>query len=582
MPSRRQTGRVEGTVTGAASRETAVRAGPGNPSRAVPVQKEVASLMSVDLSRRRLLQALGATGILSATSWLDTACANLHAQESGLRLGPPRPFSYYRLREHARVLARRPCHPTPAPHPKRLDRITYDVYQKIRFRSRDALWRGGNHHWPVELFHLGKYARKPVEIHAVADGQARRIRYSPDLFDYGDTGMRAGAPPDLGFSGFRAMHTDGAKGDWLAFQGASYFRSAGPLNQYGLSARGIAIDTTAPGHREEFPRFTALYLEEPAEDADTLVVYALLDGVSLTGAYRIACHKHHAIVMDIHADLYQRRDIAQLGIAPLTSMYWYSETNERVGTDWHPEIHDSDGLAMWTGAGERIWVPLNDPPHVQTNSYTDHDPRGFGLLQRDRNFDHYLDDSAYYNRRPSVWVEPRGGWGHGAVVLTELPTDDETQDNIVAFWQPARKAASGDHWSLDYRLYWVATEPFPPAVAHVVDTRLGRPGVPGQHGKRDPHGRKFVIEFTGGPLEHMKQRFDIEPVVTVSRGQVHNRHVLKILGTDRWRAQFDLHVLGSDPVNLRCYLRLKHRTLSETWLYQYLPGNYGFTNPAAR
>ncbi|HYW02313.1 MAG TPA: glucan biosynthesis protein D [Gammaproteobacteria bacterium] len=529
--------------------------------------------MSVDLTRRRLLQAMGALGLLTITPGLDRALAATHA--TGLLLGPARPFSFGRLREHAFRLSKLPFQPVPVRHAGLLDRITYDVYQKIRFRSQDALWGGGGHRWPVELFHLGKYARRPVRIHAVANGGARRIRYSPDLFDYDHTGLRGQVPPDLGFSGFRVMNTGKQKGDWLAFQGASYFRSAGPLNQYGMSARGVAVDTTVPGHSEQFPRFTSFYLEEPA-DGHTFIVYALLDGTSLTGAYRIICHRHKAIVMDVHAELFQRTSVAQLGIAPLTSMYWYSETNERVGTDWHPEIHDSDGLAMWTGAGERIWVPLNDPPHVQTNSFTDHDPRGFGLLQRDRDFDHYLDDSAYYNRRPSVWVEPRGGWGHGAVVLMELPTDSETQDNIVAFWQPARKADAGTRWSLDYRLYWVAREPFPPAVAHVIATRLGRPGAPGQHKPRDPHGRKFVIEFAGGPLANMHQRFDIDAVVTASRGTVRNRHVLKILGTGRWRAQFDLHVTGTEPVNLRCYLRLGRRTLSETWLYQFFPGNYGF------
>ncbi|MEJ2687771.1 MAG: glucan biosynthesis protein [Gammaproteobacteria bacterium] len=534
--------------------------------------------MSMKLTRRRFLQAMEALGVVAATSWLDIG----HGQSapdngSGLQFGPPQPFDYERLKSRARALAQKPFNPAPVPHPALLDKITYDVYQQIRFRNRDALWRDDRHPFPIEFFHLGKYARRPVRIYALADGVARRIQYSPALFDYGHSGLRPDAPPDLGFSGFRVMNVGEEKGDWLAFQGASYFRSAGPLNQYGLSARGIAVDTAVPGQKEQFPDFTAFWLEEPAGGDDTLTVYALLDGLSLTGAYRIVCRKQaHAITTDVHAELFQRRGIARLGLAPLTSMYWYSETNERTGKDWHPEIHDSDGLAMWTGKGERIWRPLNNPPRVQTNSFVDHNPKGFGLLQRDRNFDHYLDDSAYYNRRPSAWVEPKGDWGSGAVMLVEIPTDSETNDNIVAFWHPSRHAASGTTWSLDYRLYWVAQEPFLPAVARVVATRLGQPGIPGQHAKRDPHGRKFVIEFTGGPLATMKQRFDIDAVVSTSRGSVSERHVLKILGTNRWRAQFDLHVLGTEPVNLRCYLRLGDRTLSETWLYQYIPGNYGF------
>lgn len=526
--------------------------------------------MSIDLTRRQFVLALQALGILAPTCWAAPVLA------AGLGFGPPHAFSFGRLRSRAARLARQPFKPTPVPDPALLDKITYAVYQQIQYRKRDALWRGSGHPFPIEFFHLGKYARRPVTIHALAHGQARRILYSPALFNYGNSGLRGQMPSDLGFSGFRAMNVGGEKGDWLAFQGASYFRSAGPLNQYGLSARGIALDTAVPGVQEEFPRFTEFWLEEPAGADQELTVYALLDGPSITGAYRIACRKHGAVVMDIHAELFQRRGIKQLGVAPLTSMYWYSETNERTGSDWRPEIHDSDGLALWTGSGERIWRPLNNPPSVQTNSFEDHDPRGFGLLQRDRNFFHYLDDSVYYNRRPSVWVEPRSSWGHGAVMLVEIPTDDEINDNIVAFWHPGREASPGARWDLDYRLYWVAQEPFLPSAARVVSTRLGRPGIPGQHEKRDPHGRKFVIQFTGGPLKDMKQRFDIEAVVSASRGRVHNRHVLKILGTDRWRADFDLHVLGEAPVDLRCYLRLGNKTLSETWLYQYFPGNYGF------
>ncbi|MEJ2347345.1 MAG: glucan biosynthesis protein D [Gammaproteobacteria bacterium] len=526
--------------------------------------------MSISRTRRRLLQSLAA---LAAAPLLriDPALA-----ASKLRLGGAQPFSWERLRRHARRLAARPFEPTPPRYPKLLDTITYDVYQKIRFRRRDALFAGSGDPFPVEFFHLGRYAQQPVAIHVVEHGRSRRVRYSPGLFQYDDTGLADKVPNDLGFAGFRVMNNGTEPGDWLAFQGASYFRSAGPLNQYGLSARGIAVDTAVPGRAEEFPRFTAFWLEESRTDPHGLTVYALLDGPSVTGAYRFRCRKQGAVVMDVRAELFQRAAIDRLGIAPLTSMYWYSETNARRGTDWRPEIHDSDGLALWTGAGERIWRPLNDPPHVQTNSFMDHDPKGFGLLQRDRNFDHYQDDGVFYNRRPSVWVEPRGKWGAGAVMLVELPTDDEIEDNIVAFWVPKKPAAKGTSWRFDYRLYWVAIEPFLPAVARVVATRLGRPGVPGQHAPRDPHGRKFVIDFTGGPLATMRQRYDVQAVVHTSRGRVGNAHVLKVVGTDRWRASFDLHVTGAEPVDLRCYLRLGQRTLSETWLYQFIPGDYGF------
>ncbi|MDN5850573.1 MAG: glucan biosynthesis protein [Nitrococcus sp.] len=525
--------------------------------------------MGINLTRRRLLYAIAG---LTTVSWLDIDRA---LATPGPPLAAPEPFSFERLRERARQLARRPFEPAPPRHPKLIEAIDYDTYQQIQFRRDSALWASTPGAMPVEFFHLGRYANKPVVIYVVEDGRARQVRYSPRLFDYGNTGLRTKLPDDLGFAGFHVLNPGERQGDWLAFMGASYFRSSGPLHQYGLSARGIAVDTVVPGQPEEFPRFTALWLQQPREGGNTLTVYALLEGESITGAYRFECRKDAAVVMDVHAQLFQREDIAQLGIAPLTSMYWYSETNHRRSTDWRPEIHDSDGLAMWTGKGERIWRPLNSPPYIQTNAFLDHNPKGFGLLQRDRNFDHYQDDGVFYNRRPSVWVEPMSAWGEGAVYLLEMPTNDEIQDNIVAFWVPARAASKGTSWNLDYRLYWVATEPYIPDVGRVVATRIGRSGIPGQHETRPPNARKFVIDFTGGPLAQLRQRYDVQVIAETSRGAIDNAYALKVVGTDLWRAFFDLRVDGKEAVDLRCYLRLGERTLTETWIYQYFPGNYG-------
>jgi len=275
--------------------------------------------------------------------------------------------------------------------------------------------------------------------------------------------------------------------------------------------------------------------------------------------------------MNVHCDLFCRAGIARLGVAPLTSMYWYGENERRKATDWRPEIHDSDGLALWTGKGERIWRPLINPPRVQTNAFMDTGPKGFGLMQRDRDFANYQDDGAFYNKRPSLWVEPKGDWGAGAVELVEIPTQDEIQDNIVAYWRPARELRKGDSLAFDYRLYWQNSEPaYPDTIAKVVATRLGRGGIPGQNPwPRDK--QKFVVDFSGGQISSMPVRFDIAPVAAASRGKVDNAHVLKVVGTDLWRASFDLQIEGSQPVDLRMFLRLGDKTLSETWLYQYFP-----------
>jgi glucans biosynthesis protein len=257
-------------------------------------------------------------------------------------------------------------------------------------------------------------------------------------------------------------------------------------------------------------------------------------------------------------------------------MFWYGENNRPRAADWRPEIHDSDGLALWTGAGERLWRVIENPPLVKTSSFVDFNPRGFGLSQRDRAFDNYQDDGAFYDRRPSVWVEPLGEWGEGAVQLVEIPTDDEIHDNIVAYWTPKEPVRAGASWTFDYRLYWGNDEPLLPPVARVRNTWKGRPGIAGLAASQVaalPPGIKFVIDFAGGPLAGLEQRFDLEAVVSASRGRVDNAHVLKVVGTDRWRAAFDLYVddaTADNPVELRCYVRLGDKVLTETWLYQYI------------
>jgi glucans biosynthesis protein len=262
-----------------------------------------------------------------------------------------------------------------------------------------------------------------------------------------------------------------------------------------------------------------------------------------------------------------------MGIAALTSMFWFAENNRHLARDWRPEIHDSDGLAMWTGSGERLWRPLNNPPTVMTNTFLDNQPKGFGLLQRDRSFANYEDDGVFYDRRASVWIEPMNDWGEGAVQLIEIPTDDEIHDNIVSYWLPKEPVTAGSSWQFDYKLYWVAKEPFlSEAVAHVIATRLGNAGVAGQ--PRPQGGRKFVIDFEGGPLGDVGKWDEVKPVISTSRGRIDNGYALQIVGTTNWRAFFDLYVEGEEPVDLRLYLKLDDRTLTETWLYQYHPFTY--------
>jgi len=253
-------------------------------------------------------------------------------------------------------------------------------------------------------------------------------------------------------------------------------------------------------------------------------------------------------------------------------MFWYSELNRAGAPDWRPEIHDSDGLAMWrTGGGERLWRPLNNPPVVMTNSFVDRTPKGFGLLQRDRSFTDYEDDAVFYERRPSVWVEPLSDWGEGAVQLVEIPTDAEIHDNIVAFWVPKEPAKAGGDFTFGYRLHWTGEEPFVPSIARVVATRRGRGDKPAVVDKQGLV--KYVIDFQGGDLAKYETGDAIEPVITLSRGKALNPYAVRVNTTDMWRIVFDLKADGSDPVDMRAYLRkTSGEALTETWLCQHHPG----------
>ena len=511
-------------------------------------------------ARRTFLAGIGALPVTAAL-WPPSAAAEF------LALGKPSSFSFDWLRHRAKSLAARPYAPPSIRFTDELERIDYDAYQQIRFRSDHALWAKDGGPYPIEFFHLGRFFKAPVRLHVCERGEAREILYSPGMFSFGTARFAANLPADLGFAGFRVMD-DGGKPDWLAFLGAAYFRSSGELNQYGLSTRGVVIDPGMPTP-EEFPRFTDFWFEPSANDAKAIVIYALMDGPSIAGAYRLECTKSVGTVIDVDAALYPRADIKRMGVAPLTSMFWFDEANRRQARDWRPEIHDSDGLAIWTGTGERIWRPLNNPPQVQVSAFADGSPKGFGLLQRDRSFDNYQDDGVFYDRRPSVWVEPTGDWGDGAVQLMEIPTDDEIHDNIVAYWVPKAPVTAGSEWPFKYRLHWLADEPYPGDLARVVATRLGRGGIPGQPRPKDKN--KIVIDFAGGPLEDLKQDDPVKLIVGAARGKIDNDYSLQVVGTKHWRGFFDIAMDGREPVDIRAFLRLGGKALTETWLYQYIP-----------
>jgi len=513
---------------------------------------------------------LSASGAVAACLLCSTAPSSL-AQRRQAAADRVLPFDFDVLKASAARLGATPYQPHGRALPADVAALSWDQYQAIRFNDSQRLWADEPLAFRAGLFHLGLYFKRPVRIFEVADRRAREFPYSSALFDYGSSGLRGmRQPKDLGFAGFRLhWRQDNFRSDVAAFLGASYFRAVGRQGQYGLSARGLAVDTALPGN-EEFPDFTDFYLERPAPGSDTLTVYALLDSPSVAGAYRFLITPGEPLVMDVEAALYPRRAIERVGIAPCTSMYQVGENDRRMAGDWRPEIHDSDGLAMHTGSGEWIWRPLTNPSTLTTNAFEDRSPKGFGLLQRDRNFDHYQDDGVFYERRPSLWVQPVGDWGHGAVHLVQIPTQDETLDNIVAFWTPAEPLPPGKQALFRYRLSWGDAPAAQPEAAICVATRTGIGGVVGQ--KRSYYATRFAVDFAGGSLARLDWRQPVEPVITISHGRAELTSARPVAAVQGARVMFD--VVPDDtvqPITLRLFLRQGDRTLSETWLYEWMP-----------
>jgi glucans biosynthesis protein len=485
-------------------------------------------------------------------------------------LGQPQAFDYAWLKGQARSMAGVAYLAPSTDLPEKVKSLDWDHYQAIQFRKDHSLWRKDDLQFEARFFHLGLFFKSAVKMYELVDGQAQLLAYDPEMFDYGKSGLKGvKLPKDLGFAGFRINYHTDLDRDVAAFLGASYFRAVGSDWQYGLSARGLAIDTGLD-RPEEFPLFTAFWLEKPAKGANSLVVYALLDSPSVAGAYRFEIKPGSSLTMEVDAALYPRRAIERLGIAPGTTMYQVGENDRRMANDFRPEIHDSDGLSLWTGSGEWIWRPLTNPPSIHTNSYFDDNPRGFGLLQRDRNFDHYQDDGVFYEKRPSLWVEPKGSWGKGAVQLVEIPTVDETFDNIVAYWNPTEKPQPGQELLYAYRLTWGRQLPHVPTLATVVATRTGLGGVIGQ--KRKYYSWRFAVDFIGGDLGLLGRDAKVEPVIVASRGQVELTSARPQGEINGWRAMFDIKPDdSSEPIDIRLYLKLDGQPLSETWLYQWTP-----------
>jgi glucans biosynthesis protein len=478
---------------------------------------------------------------------------------------PAKPFDFAEVEQRARALAQKPYERDEAGMPEFLGQLSYDQYRDIRYKPDKALWRDEGLPFQLQLFHRGYMFKDRVTINVVDRGAATRLAYTPELFDFGKNQFPAPLPADLGFAGLRfhyPLRRDETLDEIAVFLGASYFRAVGLGQEYGLSARALAVDTGLP-KAEEFPVFREFWIEKPAKEANTLTVYALLDSESLSGAYRFVIRPGLDLAMDISSHLYFRKGVERLGLAPLTSMFYHGENTDRFMDDFRPEVHDSDGLLMGRSTGEWVWRPLNNPRQLRISVFQDHKPAGFGLMTRDRDFDHYQDLEARYHLRPSAWVEALGDWGPGAVYLIEIPSDAEKYDNIVAFWVSDQPTGEGKEMRFDYRLHFTLDEFTAPSGGKVVATRVGE-AAPGNS------NRKFVVDFGSPSLKLLSPNAKVGAEISASSGKIANAVVLKNEVDGTWRLSFDLEpVPDKDLVELRAMLKSGQDVLTETWVYQW-------------
>ena len=479
---------------------------------------------------------------------------------AGMTLGDAAPFDPADILTMARALAAAPYAPPPAVAQDWLD-LSYDAFRGIWFDTGDTLFRGEPGAVQAEFFVAGLYFPHKIGLNAVVQGQSSPITFS--LRNFLTTGDFPALPEEgTGFAGFRLLgevEQPGLFQEYAVFQGASYFRAIGRGQAYGLSARGLALNTAADG-AEEFPVFRDFWIEAAAPDATFVTVHAMMDSPSVAGAYAFKITKGDTTLTEVSARLFPRVDLTTVGIAPGTSMFLFNDINRARFDDFREAVHDSDGLLMVNGAGEALWRPLNNPGSVQVSAFGDTNPRGFGLMQRARKPGDYNDLVAHYERRPSLWVEPVGDWGPGAVMLVEIPTDKEINDNIVAFWRPAAPLLAGQEHQFDYRLHWCAAAPSEGILAPVTASRTGD--------RVFEEGRIFAIDYGAHPALGTDPAL-IEARVTATVGTVGSVLLQVNPATLGMRLDFTLVADSGSVTELRAELWRSGRPVAEVWLNRW-------------
>lgn len=480
------------------------------------------------------------------------------------QVGDVTPFNESTVKQIAHNMARSAFKAPTQNMPSALKGLNFDQFRGIAFKPERALWANDHLYFDVEFFPRGFLYTSKILMNEVIDGKSSPVPYDADMFSYENEKLRVSE--DLGFAGLRLrcpINTPGVMEECSVFLGASYFRAVAKGQYYGLSARGFANGTGDP-KGEEFAIFREFWLEKPQADVKSVVIHALLDSPSTTGAFRFLIRPGETTTFDVEATFYPREKIAEPGVAALTGMFYFDENDRYRVDDWRPAAHDSEALQLWTGTGGQLFRPLVNPVDLQFSSFTDTSPRGFGLMQRKRDFRDYEDLALNYQMRPSLWIEPIGDWGKGAVDLVEIPTPSEVNDNIVSFWRPEKALAAGKEYSFTYRMYWGWDNPWPTDLARVVATRIG-----GVTDHQD--GRMFVIDFNGKPFENLPKDASFHLIPHTSAGAIKNVVVEPNPHVKGWRTTFEFYPGDAKLAELQCQLANDQGPISETWTYHWTP-----------
>ena len=486
---------------------------------------------------------------------------------------PPKPapaapaFDSASVVEAARALSKKPYKGPAADLPEPFASLTQEQYAGIRNQPGSAIWASESTGYAIEPLHRGFVFTTPVSIDVIEEGVQRRLAYNPADFSFGQIKPPAEGK-DLGFSGFRVLRLrEGQPPVEVAiFQGASFFRAMASGQNYGVAARGLSIRTADP-KGEEFPLFRAIWIEKPNLASDALVIHALLDSESVSGAYRFTLRAAEATIIDTECTLFPRVNLDHVGVAAMTATHVSGTLDRRRSDDVRPGIYDVAGLAMLNGKSEWLWRPVSNRETLQLSAFVDENPHGFGFLQRDREFGRFLDDDNRWERRPSLWIEPIGDWGQGYVTLVEIPSESEVNQNIIAYWRPRAVMAAGSEVMFAWRQLWCWTPPDRPSSATVTLSRGGRPaGAPANTRKRH-----FMVDFNSDMFADPQRSAEISPQIAASPGSVSS--VRTFINPDRktYRVTFDVDPGNEGLSELRLQLEAQGKPVSESWMYRWTP-----------